>query len=335
MTLETLLFPLVFLGVLFTVILLWMALGSGRGGGSRRTRERVAATRARALGQTRGVASKETATATNVRREVKEGMPGLERIVRDHLPRVSSLRARLARTGTDMTPGTYVLINLVVAVLAGALIAVFSAMPLGFVLLGGLALGLALPHWFIGSLAKRRAERFITLFPDAIDLMVRGLKSGLPITEAIASVGRELAEPVGPEFRRVADSIKMGQTMEEALWETADRLDIQEFKFFVISLSVQRETGGNLGETLGNLSEVLRARKVMKLKIKALSSEARASAYILGSLPFVMFGILLLLNADYVMILFRDPRGWAAVGVGLTSIGIGIAVMYKMVKFEI
>jgi tight adherence protein B len=262
-------------------------------------------------------------------------MPGLERIVRDHLPRVSSLRARLARTGTDMTPGTYVLINLVVAVLAGALIAVFSAMPLGFVLLGGLALGLALPHWFIGSLAKRRAERFITLFPDAIDLMVRGLKSGLPITEAIASVGRELAEPVGPEFRRVADSIKMGQTMEEALWETADRLDIQEFKFFVISLSVQRETGGNLGETLGNLSEVLRARKVMKLKIKALSSEARASAYILGSLPFVMFGILLLLNADYVMILFRDPRGWAAVGVGLTSIGIGIAVMYKMVKFEI
>jgi len=119
------------------------------------------------------------------------------------------------------------------------------------------------------------------------------------------------------------------------MWETAARLDTPEFKFFVISLAVQRETGGNLGETLGNLSDVLRRRRQMRLKIKAMSSEARASAMILGSLPFIMFGLIFLVNPGYEAMMFTDPRGRLALIAGLVVLGMGVAVMRKMVRFEI
>jgi len=184
-------------------------------------------------------------------------------------------------------------------------------------------------------MAAKRIKAFTAQFPDAIDQIVRGLKSGLPVTESIASVGREMADPVGAEFRQVSDSIKFGRSLEDTLWATAKRLDTPEFKFFVISLSVQRETGGNLAEALANLSDILRRRRQMKMKIKAMSSEAKASAIILGSLPFIMFGIIFAMSPDYEMQLFTDPRGQTMLIVGLFIMSIGIAVMNKMVRFEI
>jgi tight adherence protein B len=140
---------------------------------------------------------------------------------------------------------------------------------------------------------------------------------------------------VGKEFRDISDRVKFGQPLDEALWETARRLDTAEFKFFVISISVQRETGGNLSEALGNLSDILRRRRQMGLKIKAMSSEAKASAIILGSLPFIMFGIIFALNPEYEMALFTDPRGQMMLGVGIAIMSFGVLVMNKMIKFEI
>ena len=131
------------------------------------------------------------------------------------------------------------------------------------------------------------------------------------------------------------DEIKFGSKVNEALWAAAHRLDIAEFKFFVVSLSVQQETGGNLAETLGNLSEILRRRKQMRLKIKAMSSEAKASAMILGALPFLMFCIIYLMNPEYETVLFTDPRGRLMLAAGLGAMGSGILVMAKMVRFEI
>ena len=165
--------------------------------------------------------------------------------------------------------------------------------------------------------------------------MVRGLRSGLPITESIRTAGAEIVAPVGTELQNVTDSVRLGAKMEEALWETSRRLDIQEFNFFTIALAIQSETGGNLAETLANLSDVLRRRRQLKLKIKALSSEAKASAYIIGSLPFIMALLIYLINPGYISELWTDPRGMFLVGIGFTSFGIGIGVMYKMVKFEI
>ena len=156
-------------------------------------------------------------------------------------------------------------------------------------LLLGLFFGVGGPHFVIGRMIKRRINKFNSNFPDAIELMVRGLRSGLPITETLGIVAGEIPGPVGIEFRMVADKMKIGRTMEAALQETADRLGTAEFQFFVITLAIQRETGGNLAETLSNLADVLRKRAQMKLKIRAMSSESKASAYIVGSLPFIVF----------------------------------------------
>ena len=153
--------------------------------------------------------------------------------------------------------------------------------------------------------------------------------------ESIRIVGQEFNGPVGTEFSLISDRVRFGQQLEDALWDAVKRIDLPDFKFFVVSLSVQRETGGNLAETLENLSNILRQRRQMKLKIKAMSSEARASAMILGALPFLMFSIMLLINSEYVMTLFTDPRGLIMVGFGLACLALGVGIMWKMVRFEI
>jgi tight adherence protein B len=181
----------------------------------------------------------------------------------------------------------------------------------------------------------RRIAKFNNNFPDAIELMVRGLRSGLPITETLGIVAAEIHGPVGIEFRMVADKMKIGRTMEAALQETADRLGTAEFQFFVITLAIQRETGGNLAETLSNLADVLRKRAQMKLKIRAMSSESKASAYIVGSLPFIVFGLVYMMNPHYMAGFFSDQRLMVAGIGGMVWMGIGVFIMAKMVNFEI
>ena len=182
---------------------------------------------------------------------------------------------------------------------------------------------------------KRRIAKFTSNFPDAIELMVRGLRSGLPITETLGIVATEIQGPVGLEFRAVADKMKIGRTMEAALQETADRLGTPEFQFFVITLAIQRETGGNLAETLSNLADVLRKRAQMKLKIRAMSSESKASAYIVGSLPFIVFTLVYMINPTYMGSFFVDERLIVAGLGGMVWMGIGVFIMAKMVNFEI
>ncbi len=208
-------------------------------------------------------------------------------------------------------------------------------LPTAAVVLFGCFVGVALPLLGLTTLIVRRRNKFVANFPEAIDLMVRGIKSGLPITETLKIVGDESPDPVGVEFRQITDAIRFGKKLDDALWDTAHRLDLAEFNFFTVSLSIQSETGGNLAETLVNLSDVLRGRRQMKLKIKALASEPKASAYIIGSLPFIMFALIYVMSTDYAMKLFQDPRGWMMVVAGSISFLIGIGVMIRMVRFEI
>jgi tight adherence protein B len=199
----------------------------------------------------------------------------------------------------------------------------------------GLFAGVGIPHYAVTKMIKRRVAKFTARFPDAIDLMVRGLRSGLPISETLGIVGEELPGPISEEFRAVSDKMKIGRTMEAALQETADRLGTAEIQFFVITLAIQRETGGNLAETLNNLSEVLRKRAQMKLKIRAMSSESKASAYIVGALPFIVFGLIWFINNEYMAKFFTDDRLMIAGGGGLVWMGIGAFIMAKMIDFEI
>jgi tight adherence protein B len=251
-----------------------------------------------------------------------------------YIPNPALLAKRLGMTGKNWSIGKYALVCLaIVAVIAG--LALFKGAPVLLALLAGAALGLMIPHMIVGSQIKRRIAKFNSKFPDAIDLMVRGLRSGLPISETLGIVSSEIPDPVGTEFRAVSDRIRIGKTMDQALEEAAEKIDTPEFQFFIITLAIQRETGGNLAETLSNLGEVLRKRAQMKLKIRAMSSESKASAYIIGALPFLVFGAIYYVNAKYMMGFFSDPRLMVAGIGGMIWMSIGAFIMSKMISFEI
>jgi tight adherence protein B len=259
---------------------------------------------------------------------------GMEGFASRLIPKPALLRRRLEMTGRNISLAKYSLISLGITLAIGALFMLRGA-PILLALFAGLFFGLGGPYYFVGRMIKKRVAKFNSNFPDAIELMVRGLRSGLPITETLGIVAGEISGPVGIEFRAVSDKMKIGRTMEVALQETADRLGTAEFQFFVITLAIQRETGGNLAETLSNLADVLRKRSQMKLKIKAMSSESKASAYIVGALPFSVFTIVYLMNPGYMGGFFTDDRLIIAGIGGMIWMAIGGFIMAKMVNFEI
>jgi len=248
--------------------------------------------------------------------------------------KLEALATRLDRTGKGWTLSQYLYATLGLVLAVTVLVFIQSGAPL-LALAVGAVVGAGLPHLVVGFFIKRRTAGFNAKFPDGIELLVRGLRSGLPVTETLAVVAQEVEGPVGVEFKGVVERIKIGKTMEDSLQETADRLGIPEFNFFCITLAIQRETGGNLAETLSNLAEVLRKRAQMKLKIKAMSSESKASAYIVGSLPFIVFALVYWMNPEYLGGFFTDDRLIVAGLGGLTWMSIGVFIMAKMVSFEI
>jgi tight adherence protein B len=250
------------------------------------------------------------------------------------LPNQEQLQKRLSMTGKNWTVGKYGLATLGIAV-GSMLLLWMRGMPLLLSLFVGLFLGAGIPHKVVGFTINRRINKFTAKFPDAIELLVRGLRSGLPITETMGVVGQEVPGPVGEEFRAVSDRMRIGRTLDTALQETADRIGTPEFQFFLITIAIQRETGGNLSETLSNLADVLRKRAQMKLKIKAMSSESKASAYIVGALPFAVFGLIWFVNSGYLAGFFTDPRLMVIGAGGFIWMGLGAFVMSKMVSFEI
>jgi tight adherence protein B len=248
--------------------------------------------------------------------------------------RGEALMMRLHRTGMGWTVTQYLYASAGLALAIMVLIYLKS----GAVLLSlgvGILIGAGLPHLAVNFFIKRRTNAFTVKFPDAIELLVRGLRSGLPVTETLGVVASEVPGPVGEEFKQIVERIKIGRTMEDSLQETADRLDMPEFSFFCITLAIQRETGGNLAETLANLADVLRKRAQMKLKIRAMSSESKASAYIVGALPFIVFAMIWWINPEYLGGFFTDDRLIVTGLGGLVWMSIGAFIMAKMVSFEI
>lgn len=248
--------------------------------------------------------------------------------------RIRALELRLDRTGKGWSLSQYAYWSLGLGLAILTMIYLKSG-SLALAAALGIVIGAGIPHMVVNYFIKKRANNFTTKFPDAIELLVRGLRSGLPVTETLVVVAKEVPGPVGIEFKSVVERIKIGRTMEEALQETADRLNTAEFSFFCITLAIQRETGGNLAETLSNLSDVLRKRAQMKLKIRAMSSESKASAYIVGALPFIVFGMIWWINPDYIGGFFVEPRLIVTGLGGLTWMSLGVFIMSKMVSFEI
>jgi tight adherence protein B len=322
-------FPILMLGGGVLAMLAMMAFAMGGPSVSKATNRRLETVRERHSKSNEVAAQAQLKRILQTRNQTK--MDGLAQRL---IPKPALLRQRLQQTGRTWTLAQYGLACLgIISVVA--LLLILKGMPVLLAVFIGMFAGIGLPHFIVGKLIKRRVGKFTARFPDAIDLMVRGLRSGLPISETLGIVADEIQGPIGDEFRTVSDKMKIGRSMEAALQETADRLGTPEFQFFVITLAIQRETGGNLAETLANLSDVLRKRAQMKLKIKAMSSESKASAWIVGALPFIVFILIWFINGKYMQTFFTDERLMIAGGGGLVWMGIGVFIMAKMVDFEI
>ena len=193
----------------------------------------------------------------------------------------------------------------------------------------------SLPRVFINTLAKRRFALMTRQFGDAIDMIVRGVKSGLPLNDCLRLISNESPAPMSIEFGHICDDLKMGTTVDKALAKLFKRVPLPEINFFVIVLTIQQKSGGNLSEALGNLSGVIRTRRLMREKVKALASEAIASASIIGCLPVAVGGMVYMTSPDYIMLLFTDPTGNFFLLFGVVMMSMGIFVMKRMMNFEI
>jgi tight adherence protein B len=191
-----------------------------------------------------------------------------------------------------------------------------------------------LPGFVLGRLRKRRISKFINEFPNSIDIIVRGVKAGLPLGDCMRIIANEASEPVRGEFRMIVETQAMGLSLGEAVDRVAQRVPITEANFFAIVINIQSKAGGNLSEALGNLSRVLRERKKMKGKIGAMSMEAKASAAIIGAVPFVVVGLLYMSSPAYVSLLWTTTHGKIISCIALCWMGIGIAMMKKMITFD-
>ena len=292
-----------------------------------------AKTRRLAMVKDRHAASTEAVVAAQMRKTIQSVGQGGTTLT-SLMPRREEMEKRLRRTGKGWTLTQYMFASMgLFVVVTGGMLAVRA--PFMMAAMIGLLLSLGLPYLVVGRAIKKRVAKFTTRFPDAIDLLVRGLRSGLPVTETFQIVSQEVPGPVGEEFKGVIERIRIGNTMEAALQETAVMLGTPEFQFFCITIQIQRETGGNLAETLSNLSEVLRKRAQMKLKIRAMSSEAKASAYIVGALPFFVFGVVWSMNPSYLAGFFYEQRLIVTGIGGLIWMSMGAGIMAKMISFEI
>jgi tight adherence protein B len=246
----------------------------------------------------------------------------------------NSVKSKLAQSGLSLTLGQFYMISAALG-LFFALITMFFGLPIYAAIGAGFVAGAGLPRWVVGFIVKRRQNKFLEEFPNALDVMVRSIKSGLPLNDAMRLIASDGQEPVKGEFRRVIESQQVGLSIPEACARMMQTMPLSEINFFAIVIALQSQAGGNLSEAIGNLSKVLRERRKMKAKVSALSMEAKASAAIIGALPFIVATLVSITSPEYMAILFTDPRGHLIMVASGIWMSIGIFVMRNMINFDI
>ena len=268
--------------------------------------------------------------AGNRRKQLLKSLKEQERIQRKASV---TLGARLQQAGLTISVPQFWIIS---GVLGLIVVVVALLLRANLILAFGAAFvaALGLPRWVVGFLAKRRTKKFTEVFADAIDIIVRGIRSGLPVGDCLKIIARESPQPLAGEFQRLVENLAMGITVEQGLEKMYERMPTSELRFFTIVLAIQSKTGGNLAEALANLSTVLRARKLMREKIKALSSEAIASASIIGAMPPGVMTMVMLTTPSYMMMMFTDKRGNVMLLFAVIWMSLGIFVMRRMINFK-
>ncbi|MCA3573272.1 MAG: type II secretion system F family protein [Aestuariivirga sp.] len=267
------------------------------------------------------------------RRQVQQTLKQIEARQKDRQKRLT-VRLLIAQSGLTLSVARFWMISVGLGAIFAAISYLFG-LPWYLSLLCGFVGTFGVPRWFLAYMRRRRQETFLTELPDAIDVIVRGLKSGLPLSDALKVIAAESAPPIGPEFWEVVEGQRVGITIDQGLERMYERMPLQEVSFMAIVLSIQSKTGGNLTETLGNLAKVLRDRRRMKNRIRAVSQEAKSSATIIGSLPLFIAGALTFLNPDYLQPLFTSSLGNLMLAFCGFWMLLGILVMRKMINFEI
>lgn len=266
------------------------------------------------------------------RKQVQETLKELEAKQKERRDRVT-LRSRIEQAGLDFSPRTFYIISFVVAVVTAGGV-VFAGQPIYAAGLAAVATGLGLPRWVLNFLKNRRENLFLEEFANSIDVIVRGVKSGLPLNDCLKVIATEAPDPVGSEFRLLIEGQRIGVPLDEGLQKMFERTPLPEVNFFSIVLAIQSKVGGNLSEALGNLAHVLRDRKRMKGKIQAMSSEAKASAGIIGSLPPFVMLMITFMSPDFMTPLFTERFGnLLLIGSGCWMF-LGVLVMRKMINFK-
>ncbi|HEU4826069.1 MAG TPA: type II secretion system F family protein [Dongiaceae bacterium] len=266
------------------------------------------------------------------RRDIEAKLKAAEQMKRQQ--RGYKLREKLIQAGLKTSPRRFWIYSLICGAVFTAI--VYGASGILYSIPAALLVGVfGIPRFVLRYLVNRRLKQFTALFANAIDLIVRGVKTGMTVAECLSIVGKEMPDPVGLEFRAITESIQMGITLEDALNRMVMRVPSNEARFFAIVLITQQTTGGNLAETLAKLAGILRDRKKMRDKIKALSSEAKSSAAIIGAMPFAVAGVLSFTAPDYVGLLITTNAGNWCLVIGAATMTMGIMVIRKMINFEI
>ncbi|WP_051608780.1 type II secretion system F family protein [Fodinicurvata fenggangensis] len=319
------------LGFMILLTFLWHLLSAPE----RRRRQRRLAMIVRTAGTTTG-GKKASQEREGIRREERTGVSArMETALFNFVPRLSQITGLLRKAGLDISATGYLCMMGGLTLLALFLLS--RMLPLPFILQATLSVifGIGLPHFTVVYLGARRQKKILAQLPDVLDMIVRSVRAGLPLTQSLMAVGDQIDEPLGSELSNIGRQTKLGVPLDEALLSVAERLDIQEFYFLVTSLTLQQKTGGSLADTLGNLSDLLRQRHQVRNKIKALSSEARASAYLIGSLPIALLGGMSVLNPGYLQPLFETDTGNILLWIGGGGIVTGAIVMWRMMRFDI
>lgn len=302
----------------------------------RKAENRVKRVKSAETDRSKATAARDRLNEVNKRRKsVQDSLKTLEEKNKENDRRTSPpLKDRIGQAGLGISVRQFYMFSVILGVVTGLLAFIGYGSPL--VAVGVMIIfGGGLPRWIIGFLRNRRLKAFLNEFPNALDIMVRSIKSGLPLNDAIRMIAAEGQEPVRAEFKRIVEAQQMGLTVPEACTRLYSRIPIPEANFFAIVITIQAQAGGNLSEALGNLSRVLRDRKKMKAKINAMSMEAKASAAIIGALPFIVASLVYLTSPDYITILFTDSRGHLILGASAIWMSIGIMVMRNMINFDI
>jgi len=267
------------------------------------------------------------------RKQIEETLGKIEERQKTKKKKAKALPSRLMQADWSMKPQNFMIMSAVMAVIFAGLPFAFGLNPL-FCLGLGVGLGFGMPRFILNSAIERRQKKFTSHFADAMDIIVRGVRTGLPLGDCLKIIAHESPDPLGGEFRRVVEGESIGIPIEVCLEQMYERMPISEVNFFSTVLNIQKTTGGNLGESLANLASVLRGRKLLREKIKALSAEAKMSAIIIGALPIVVGGLVTVVAPDYMVELYTTSTGHRNLMIGAGMMVLGTLMMRKMINFK-